>query len=96
MSSGKVVLGMLAGLAAGALAGVLLAPAKGSDTRKKISKKGKKYEENLKEKFSEKLDNASKKFEKIKTDVTDFAQKNMHRAEQVKKQLSPGKLELLL
>jgi gas vesicle protein len=32
MSSGKMVLGILAGLAAGALAGILFAPEKGSVT----------------------------------------------------------------
>ncbi len=40
MSSGKVFLGILAGAAAGALAGILFAPEKGSKTRKKIVKKG--------------------------------------------------------
>lgn len=36
MSSGKVLLGVLAGAAAGALAGILFAPEKGSKTRKRI------------------------------------------------------------
>ena len=40
MNSGKVVLGVLAGLAAGAALGILFAPDKGTATRKKISKKG--------------------------------------------------------
>ena len=83
MSTGKVVLGLLAGVAAGAIVGLLFAPSKGSDTRKKIAKKGKSYEKKLKKKFSENVDKANKKFEKIKTDVSDFAQKNMHKAEQV-------------
>lgn len=87
MSSGKVVLGLLAGVAAGAIAGLLFAPSKGSDTRKKIAKKGKNYEKKLKKKFSENIDRANKKFEKIKTEVTDFAQKNMHKAEQVTEQV---------
>ncbi|NLO02771.1 MAG: YtxH domain-containing protein, partial [Bacteroidales bacterium] len=43
MSSGKVFLGVLAGAAAGALAGILFAPAKGSKTRKRILKKGEDY-----------------------------------------------------
>ena len=43
MSTGKVLLGVLAGAAAGALLGVLLAPDKGSETRKKILEKGDEY-----------------------------------------------------
>mgnify|MGYP003411800342 CR=1 FL=1 len=34
----KIVLGLLAGAAIGAIAGILFAPDKGSETRKKISK----------------------------------------------------------
>ena len=51
MSTGKVVLGLLAGVAAGAIAGLLFAPSKGSDTRKKIAKKSKNYEKKLKKKI---------------------------------------------
>ena len=47
MSTGKVLLGVLAGAAAGALLGVLLAPEKGSETRKKITKKGEEYADAL-------------------------------------------------
>ena len=36
MKSGKVFLGVLAGLAAGAVLGILFAPEKGSKTRRKI------------------------------------------------------------
>ncbi len=36
MSTGKVVLGTLAGIAIGAIAGILLAPEKGSTTRRQI------------------------------------------------------------
>ncbi|MCL4481924.1 MAG: YtxH domain-containing protein, partial [Bacteroidetes bacterium] len=40
MNTGKVLLGVLAGVAAGALIGILFAPAKGSRTRRRILKKG--------------------------------------------------------
>ncbi len=51
MSSGKVLLGLLAGVAAGALLGILFAPEKGSVTRKKMSKKAEEYGDGLKGKI---------------------------------------------
>jgi gas vesicle protein len=40
MNTGKALLGVMAGIAAGAVLGMLFAPEKGSNTRKNISKKG--------------------------------------------------------
>jgi len=77
MSSGKVVLGLLAGVAVGALAGILFAPAKGSRTRKRILKKGEDYTEVMKEKLNHLIDSTNQKFEKVKKDVTDFTEKKM-------------------
>jgi gas vesicle protein len=66
MNSGKVLLGVLAGVAAGALIGVLFAPDKGSVTRKKITRKGEDYADALKEKFNEYMDTISEKIEDVK------------------------------
>jgi gas vesicle protein len=77
MSSGKVVLGLLAGAAAGALAGILLAPAKGSKTRRRILKKGENYADSLKDKLNDLLETTNQKFEKVKKEVTDFTEKKM-------------------
>jgi gas vesicle protein len=75
MESGKLLLGVLAGVATGAVLGILFAPAKGSDTRKKISKKGEDIIDGLKEKFNDFVDDISEKFEEAREDVSDFAEK---------------------
>lgn len=69
MSTGKVVLGALAGLALGAALGILFAPEKGKTTRKKISKKSRDYAEDMTDKFNELIDTLSHKFEGVKNDV---------------------------
>lgn len=65
MSTGKVLLGVLAGVAIGALAGVLLAPEKGSVTRKKILAKGEDYADALREKFEEYMDDISERIDTV-------------------------------
>ncbi len=69
MSSGKVILGVLVGVAAGAALGVLFAPDKGSETRRKIVEAGEDYADAVKEKFNQMVDNMNEKFEKVKEDV---------------------------
>ncbi|MES2619761.1 MAG: YtxH domain-containing protein [Bacteroidota bacterium] len=70
MGSGKVLLGVLAGVAVGATLGILFAPDKGSATRKKISAKGDDYAEELEEKFNEFIESVTQKFETMKEDAT--------------------------
>ena len=69
MNSGKVILGALAGLADGALIGVLFAPDKGSDSRHKIVKKGEDYLDSVKNKFNSLLDTISGKYNGGRVDV---------------------------
>jgi gas vesicle protein len=55
MNSGKAFLGVLVGITAGAALGILFAPEKGSNTRKKIVKKGEDLANTLDEKIDEKF-----------------------------------------
>jgi gas vesicle protein len=71
MNSGKVILGALAGLAAGALIGVLFAPDKGSESRHKIVKKGEDYLDSVKNKFNSLLDTISGKYNGGRVDVAE-------------------------
>lgn len=82
MSSGKVLLGLLAGITAGALAGILFAPAKGSKTRERIVKRGEDYAEGLKDKFNEFVEHITEKFEQVEEDVTSFAKEKMGKSEE--------------
>ncbi len=84
MSSGKVLLGILAGAAAGALAGILFAPQKGKVTRMKISRSSGAFADEVKEKFDGLLEDISEKFEKVKSEVTDFTEKKMGKSVETK------------
>ncbi len=66
MDSGKAALGVIAGIAAGALLGILFAPAKGSVTRRRILHKGEEYVDDLKEKFEDLLESVTEKYDDLK------------------------------
>jgi gas vesicle protein len=55
MDSGKILLGVLAGVAAGIVLGFLFAPDKGWNTRKRIDKKLGDYSYDVQDKFGELL-----------------------------------------
>jgi gas vesicle protein len=65
MNSSKLLLGVLGGVAAGALMGVLFAPEKGSKTRKKIMNKANDGADVLKDKFDSLLESMNQKYENI-------------------------------
>ncbi|HEY6063280.1 MAG TPA: YtxH domain-containing protein [Chitinophagaceae bacterium] len=86
-NSGKILAAVAAGIAAGAVLGILFAPDKGSETRRKISEQGKKMAdgikvkinqgkekfEDLKERGKEKFDDLKERFEHKKNEKEEFA-----------------------
>jgi len=68
MSTGKLIAGIMAGAATGAILGLLFAPDKGTETRKKISKKGSDITDAIKNGFSSMTDAITNKVDNIKSD----------------------------
>ncbi|HQW93892.1 MAG: YtxH domain-containing protein [Chitinophagaceae bacterium] len=64
-TSGKILAAVAAGIAAGAILGILFAPDKGSETRRKINEQGKKLADDVKDKFSK----GKEKFSQFKEDI---------------------------
>jgi gas vesicle protein len=64
MSSSKTLLGFVAGAAVGALAGILLAPEKGADTRQKISSKTSDLADSVKTSFGDFIDQVKNSYSK--------------------------------
>ena len=75
MSSKKILVGVVSGVAIGALLGMLFAPKKGSETREKINKLAGEFGNLAKEKFNELLDGIIEKVEGTKDEVSELTQK---------------------
>lgn len=84
MSKQKLLAGILLGAAAGAVLGILFAPDKGSETRRKIGKEKDKLTNKVKDSFNDLVDTVSDKVESAKHSVQEWKQKgkekfsNMH------------------
>ena len=93
MSTEKVVLGVLAGAATGALLGVLFAPARGKVTRRAIVRKSERQVDELKDKFNEFIDSITDKFDQVKEEVVEFAEEAMAKSEEVEKEVKASKIK---
>ncbi|MEO6405615.1 MAG: YtxH domain-containing protein [Ferruginibacter sp.] len=72
MSSSKLLSGILLGAAAGAVLGVLFAPEKGTETRKKLAQKGGDLSDSVKNKFNELGEALQEKYDNIRGEAKDI------------------------
>lgn len=90
MNYGKVFLGVLAGVAAGAVLGILFAPDKGASTRNKISKKSKKYVDEVGAKYHEAVNGITTKFNTLKEEATHLFENGKQKAKEVEAKMNAG------
>jgi gas vesicle protein len=83
-NTGKVLGAIFLGAAIGGALGILFAPDKGSETRKKISKKGNDLTDSVKEKFDAIVDKFKKEVEDVKEQSKDFAENGKSVIEKLK------------
>ncbi len=81
MATGKIILGVLVGAAAGAIAGVLLAPDKGSVTRQKLFKLGEEYADGIKNTFNDYLNTVSDNVNTVKDKAKEAVDKTTAKVE---------------
>ncbi len=94
MNSGKILLGVLAGVAAGATLGILLAPDSGENTRKKISKKGEDYAGSLKSQFGNLVNSLNSEVDEFKDGINQLAADGKSKFEDGKSKASNLKNDL--
>lgn len=69
MNAGKVASGVILAAAAGAILGILFAPDKGSETRRKISQKGTDLKDLFRSKINDLVDDVASHYDNIKDEA---------------------------
>ena len=87
MSTGKVLLGVLAGVAAGATLGILFAPDSGVNTRRKISRKGQDYADGLKNQFNKLADSIGDEFDMLQDEAKQLSMDGKSKMQEIKKDM---------
>lgn len=75
MNNQKLLVGLFAGVAVGAALGILFAPEKGSEIRKKIKEKGTGYKQDFTDRFGNIVDTANQTIDTVKSKINDYTGK---------------------
>lgn len=76
MSKSNLLAGLIIGAAAGAVLGILLAPDKGSETRKKLAQKKDKLSEELLTQFGEVKETLKERYDSIRKEANEILEKD--------------------
>lgn len=88
MKTDKLIAGVILGAAAGALLGILFAPDKGIDTRKKISRKSGDWADGIKNKFNDFISSVSEDIEDTKEEAGELFENGRRKVSQMKSDVS--------
>jgi gas vesicle protein len=83
----KVLIGTITGIVVGAISGILFAPDKGAETRRKISQKGSDSINGIKEKLEELMNIFNEKSNLAELEAKDFGQNMKADGELIKKDI---------
>lgn len=86
MKNTDVFVGVLSGLAVGAILGVLFAPDKGSNTRRKIAQKGTDLADNLKGSFSDFITSVEDQYSNFTSNAADALEEGKSNLERISKE----------
>lgn len=88
MKNSDVVVGILGGLAVGAILGVLFAPDKGSNTRRKIAEKGTDLKDNLKGNFNDFVASIEDQYSNFTSNAEDVIEEGKSKLERMNNDIS--------
>ena len=87
MKNSDVVVGILGGLAVGAILGVLFAPDKGSNTRRKIAEKETDLKDNLKGNFNDFVSSIEDQYSNFTSNAEDVIEEGKSKLERMSNEI---------
>jgi gas vesicle protein len=88
MNSAKLLLSAIAGVAIGIQIGVLIAPEKGEETRKKLTKKGDDYLDEINTQINRFIDGVTEKLDKVNRNAANVGEAGKNKVNELNKDVS--------